>query len=120
MRLAYLFLAAYLLDLALGDPPSWPHPVRLIGRAVTYWENVLYQPAVLAGALFWLAVMGTALTGVIAVLSVAALLPSVAGIILITYCLYAGLATRSLHQESRQVEAALSRGDLAGARRMSP
>lgn len=118
MRLAYLFLAAYLLDLALGDPPNWPHPVRLLGRAVTYWENVLYQPAVLAGALFWLAVMGTALTGVIAVLSVAALLPSVAGIILITYCLYAGLATRSLHQESRQVEAALSRGDLAGARRM--
>ena len=118
MRLAYTFLAAYLLDLALGDPPSWPHPVRLIGRAITYWENVLYQPTVMAGGLFWIAVMGTTLTGVIAVLSVAALLPSMAGIVLITYCLYAGLATRSLHQESRQVEAALTRGDLARARKM--
>ena len=118
MRLAYTFLAAYLLDLALGDPPNWPHPVRLIGRAITYWENVLYQPTVMAGGLFWIAVMGTTLTGVIAVLSVAALLPSMAGIVLITYCLYAGLATRSLHQESRQVEAALTRGDLARARKM--
>ena len=118
MGLAYTFLAAYLLDLALGDPPSWPHPVRLIGRAITYWQNVLYRPTVMAGGLFWLAVMGTALTGVIAVLSVAALLPSVAGIGLLTYCLYAGLATRSLHQESRQVEAALARGDLPRARNM--
>ncbi|MCX5894010.1 MAG: cobalamin biosynthesis protein, partial [Deltaproteobacteria bacterium] len=48
----------------------------------------------------------------------AAILPSKAGMVLLTYCLYAGLATRSLHQESRQVEAALARGDLAGARRM--
>lgn len=118
MGLAFIFFAAYLLDLALGDPPSWPHPIRLIGRAITYWENVLYQPTVMAGALFWLAVMGATLTGVIAVLCVAAILPSMAGIILITYCLYAGLATRSLHQESRQVEAALSRGDLVRARKM--
>jgi adenosylcobinamide-phosphate synthase len=115
--LAYIFLAAYLLDLALGDPPGWPHPVRLIGRAITYWENVLYQPTVMAGGLFWLAVMGTTLTGVIAVLSVAALLPSVAGIMLLSYCVYAGLATRSLHQESRQVEEALNRSDLARARK---
>ncbi|MCL4500934.1 MAG: adenosylcobinamide-phosphate synthase CbiB [Deltaproteobacteria bacterium] len=118
MQLAYTFLAAYLIDLALGDPPNWPHPVRLIGRAITYWENVLYEPTVMAGGLFWLAVMGSALTGVIAVLVMAALLPTVAGIILITYCLYAGLATRSLHEESRQVEAALSRGDLARARKL--
>jgi len=115
--LAYIFLAAYLLDLALGDPPNWPHPVRLIGRAITYWENVLYRPQVVAGALFWLAVMGTTLTGIIFVLCVAALLPSTAAIVLLTYCLYAGLATRSLHRESQPVEAALARGDLAGARK---
>ena len=116
MRLAYIFLAAYLLDLALGDPPDWPHPVRLIGRAITYWENVLYQPAVTAGALFWLAVMGTTLTGIILALSVAALLPVAVGVMLLTYFLYTGLATRSLHQESRQVEVALARGDLDEAR----
>lgn len=116
MGLAFIFLAAYLLDLALGDPPDWPHPVRLVGRVIEYWENVLYQPRVAAGALFWLAVMGTTLIGIIGLLSIMAILPAVAAIVLLTYFLYAGLATRSLHQESRRVELALARGDLTGAR----
>ena len=34
VKLALPFLAGYLLDLLLGDPPHWPHPVRLIGRAI--------------------------------------------------------------------------------------
>ena len=32
--------AALALDLALGDPPWMPHPVRLIGRAVTLAKPV--------------------------------------------------------------------------------
>ncbi len=116
MRLALPFLAAYLLDLLLGDPPQWPHPVRLLGRLIDYWEAVLYQPRVTAGALFWLAVMGTTFAVVMWILWIAALLPYVAGAILLTYFLYAGFATRSLHQESRQVEAALARGNLPEAR----
>ncbi|MGP8049332.1 MAG: adenosylcobinamide-phosphate synthase CbiB [Desulfobaccales bacterium] len=116
MNLALAFLAGYLLDLLLGDPRHWPHPVRLLGRACQYWESVLYQPRVAAGALFWLAVMGTALTGVIALLVVAAFLPWGAGLGLVTYFIYAGLATRSLHRESRLVEEALARENLSEAR----
>jgi adenosylcobinamide-phosphate synthase len=114
--LAFIFLAAYLLDLALGDPPDWPHPVRLVGRVIEYWDNVLYQPQVTAGALFWLAVMGTTLIGVIGLLVIMAVVPAVAAILLLVYFLYAGLATRSLHQESRRVEKALALGDLPEAR----
>jgi adenosylcobinamide-phosphate synthase len=114
--LAFIFLAAYLLDLGLGDPENWPHPVRLIGRVIEYWENVLYQPKVAAGALFWLAVMGTTLIGILGLLCLLAVLPAVAALVLLTYFLYAGLATRSLHQESLQVEKALARGDLLEAR----
>ena len=43
-------------------------------------------------------------------------LPLWAAVALLTYCLYAGLATRSLHRESHKVETALERGDVAGAR----
>jgi adenosylcobinamide-phosphate synthase len=114
--LAFIFLAAYLLDLVLGDPENWPHPVRLIGRVIEYWENVLYQPRVTAGALFWLAVMGATLIGILGVLSIIAILPAVAALVLLTYLLYAGLATRSLHRESLRVEKALAQGDLPGAR----
>jgi adenosylcobinamide-phosphate synthase len=113
---AWPFLAGYLLDLLLGDPPHWPHPIRLLGRVIEYWETLLYQPRVAAGALCWLAVMGTTCAGILGVLAAATALPGAAGAALLTYCLYAGLATRSLHQESRRVEGALTRGDLEAAR----
>jgi adenosylcobinamide-phosphate synthase len=116
VNLALPFLLAYLLDLLLGDPPGWPHPVRLLGRIIQYWESTLYQDRVGAGALLWLAVMGTTFVLIFGVLLIVALLPSWGGVAVLTYCLYAGLATRSLHLESLKVEAALGRGDLDGAR----
>ncbi len=116
MRLALPFLAAYLLDLLLGDPPHWPHPVRLLGRVISYWEETFYSPRVAAGALFWLAVLGTTLVGIFGVLALSALLPPVAGVAVLTYFLYTGLATRSLHIESRRVEVALAQEDLSEAR----
>ena len=117
MKLALPFLAGYLLDLCLGDPPGWPHPVRWLGSLITFWESRLYQPGLVAGLLFWLAVAGTSLAVVLAGLALAASLgPWVQGA-LAAYLIYAGLATRSLHLESHRVEAALDRGDLEGARR---
>jgi adenosylcobinamide-phosphate synthase len=116
VTLALPFLLAYILDLLVGDPPSWPHPVRLLGRIIQYWESTLYQDRVMAGALFWLAVMGSTTVLIFGVLLLLALLPPSAGIALLIYFLYAGLATRSLHKESQKVEMALKRGDLEAAR----
>jgi adenosylcobinamide-phosphate synthase len=116
MGLALPFLLAYLLDLLLGDPPGWPHPVRLLGSIIQYWETALYRTRVGAGALFWLAVMATTGVLILGVLAVAALLPPWGGTAVLVYFLYTGLATRSLHLESLKVEAALIKGDLDGAR----
>jgi adenosylcobinamide-phosphate synthase len=117
VELAIPFLLGYFLDLVLGDPPSWPHPVRLIGGIIQYWEQRLYQPRLLAGVLFWLAVVGTVLALALGVMALALPLPHWAGIAALAYLVYTGLATRSLHRESRKVEQALAQGDLAGARR---
>ena len=65
MGLAWPFLAACFLDLLLGDPPQWPHPIRLLGRVIEYWEGIWYRSRVTAGAVFWLAVMVTTLIGVL-------------------------------------------------------
>lgn len=116
MEPAFPFLVAYFLDLCLGDPPTWPHPVRFLGRVCQYWERALYQPDMRAGALFWLGVMTTTLVMIFGVLVAVALLPNLLGAALITYLMYACLACRSLHQESRGVEEALARGDLGEAR----
>ena len=116
MELALPFLLGYLLDLLLGDPPHWPHPIRLLGRACLHWEKAFYAKEVLAGGLYWVAVTGTTLALTMAALVAAALLPRYLGIAVLAYLTYASLATRSLHRESALVEEALGRGDLAGAR----
>ena len=36
-------LTGVLLDLLIGDPYALPHPVRLIGRLVSYLEKLLYR-----------------------------------------------------------------------------
>uniref|UniRef100_A0A7C3YWY3 Cobalamin biosynthesis protein CobD n=1 Tax=Desulfobacca acetoxidans TaxID=60893 RepID=A0A7C3YWY3_9BACT len=117
MALAFPFLAGYFLDLCLGDPPHWPHPVRWLGRVSNFWEARLYQPRVISGLLFWLATMGTSLAAVLAVLALAAGLGSVVQGTVTAYLVYAGLATRSLHRECQKVEEALARGDLEEARK---
>jgi adenosylcobinamide-phosphate synthase len=116
LNLAFPFLAGYLLDLCLGDPPGWPHPVRWLGRLITFWETRLYQTRILSGFVFWLAVAGTSLAAVLAVLVVAAGLGPLAQGAVAAYLVYAGLATRSLHLESNRVEEALARGNLEEAR----
>jgi adenosylcobinamide-phosphate synthase len=117
LHLAFPFLAGYLLDLCLGDPLGWPHPVRWLGRLITFWETRLYQPRVIAGLLFWLAVTGTSLAAVLAVLILSAGLgPLIQGVVA-AYLVYAGLATRSLHRECQKVEEAMARGNIAEARK---
>lgn len=117
MRLAFPFLIGYLLDLCLGDPAGWPHPVRWLGRLIIFWETRLYQPRVLAGLVFWLAVAGTSLAVVLAALVLASGLGQMAQATVAAYLVYAGLATRSLHRECHKVEEALARGNLPEARK---
>lgn len=116
MKLAIPFLAGYLLDLCLGDPPRWPHPVRWLGRLISFWEARLYQPRVLSGFFFWLAVAGTSLAAVLTGMASAAGLGPLFQAVIAAYLVFAGLATRSLHLESHKVEAALARGDIEEAR----
>ncbi len=36
---------AYLLDLLIGDPEGYPHPVRIIGKVVSHLESILRKYA---------------------------------------------------------------------------
>lgn len=116
MPLAFSFLLGYLLDFLFGDPPQWPHPIRLIGRVCQFWEEFWYRDAAWAGGLYWLSVMGTVLLPALLAVGLLPLLPRALGIGAAAYLVYTCLATRSLHLESRRVMEALKRDDLAGAR----
>jgi len=58
------FCAAYCLDLILGDPQGWPHPVRILGKIITFLEDaarkICHSPAGLkvAGAVIVVIVAG--------------------------------------------------------------
>jgi adenosylcobinamide-phosphate synthase len=44
MNRSQLLALAYILDQALGDPEWFPHPVRLIGHAITRGERAVRRP----------------------------------------------------------------------------
>ena len=39
MLLVTAIICGYLLDLLLGDPQGWPHPVIYIGRLISFLEK---------------------------------------------------------------------------------
>lgn len=102
--------AGFALDLLLGDPPWFTHPVRLIGG----WIGVLERALSRVPASF---VAGIAL--VLLVVPPAYLvtwyLASVSPVIEVIL-IYTVFATSSLGSEALAVHALLERGDLAGAR----
>jgi len=114
--------AGYLADLVFGDPPDWPHPVRLFGYAIAIWDKRLNHGGyrLLKGAL--LVVVLCAVVFGVSWWVLATLqewwLPGyyvVAGV-----CVFFCLANRSLLQEGRAVlEALEGRGLEAGRQRLS-
>ena len=107
------FFAAYALDWIAGDPPSMPHPVRLIGAAISHGERLLRRPAkpeieLLEGSLLTAAVVA----GAWAVARVVRKAGPSAEILLG----WTTLATRDLLDESTAVVQAVEAGDLPQAR----
>jgi len=52
-----VFIAAFFLDIALGDPRYFLHPVRLMGYLASFLENILYSSEKtprFRGFLFWI------------------------------------------------------------------
>jgi adenosylcobinamide-phosphate synthase len=115
---------ALTLDWFLGDPQTWPHPVRFIGRLITATENNLSQrfslarpsQAFLAGTL--LAAVAIGATGLSAYLALK--LCGSLGIVLwflcALYLAFSLICLRDLLNHSERVEEALLKGDINEAR----
>ncbi|MDD4730488.1 MAG: adenosylcobinamide-phosphate synthase CbiB [Desulfovibrio sp.] len=113
---AILPLLAVILDLCLGDPPSWPHPVRWIGWIARKMEAVgrlLYGDA--PSRAFGTSAAILLLLLVSVAYGLISLLP-VLGILAAVYLAYAGLALGCLLRETRHVSTLLDQGDLLAAR----
>ncbi|HUY35272.1 MAG TPA: adenosylcobinamide-phosphate synthase CbiB [Pirellulales bacterium] len=112
-------MAAFAIDLVLGDPRWLPHPVRLIGRACTSLEAVLARVlgrGYVAGMLYTLVIVAGVWAVAAGLVGLAAAWDWRAGVAVQVLLLYTTLAARDLDVESRRVFLALEAGDLPRAR----
>lgn len=104
------------LDSFIGDPPSWPHPIRFIGGGIQKLERVLRQKVAnlyVAGFLLWLV---SNMVCILPVLVLSKVTPPLFfngfQIILMTSL----LATRCLSDEGHRVYRVVKEGDMQKAR----
>lgn len=120
---AYQFALAYLLDLALGDPKYFPHPVRGIGFLIRLFENILRRPSSrpwwekTAGCLLALGLPAGIFLGTYLLIQWVKLIHPWAQSVLIVILAYTTLATRSLHLEASRVVKALKAGRISEAKK---
>jgi len=121
MRLEYQILIAILLDLALGDPRWFPHPVRLIGRLIAALEGPARRAipdARAAGAVTALTVILVTALATAALIGIAGQIHPLLGDAIGIVVLYTTIAARDLARHSLEVYRALEGFDLAEARRL--
>jgi adenosylcobinamide-phosphate synthase len=119
----FALILAYVLDLFLGDPQGFLHPVRFIGRLISGLENFFRRlgdsPLWLrvSGIFIVLIVCGSAFSVTYFLIQWAGDLFWAAGFACSVFLGYTTLATRDLHVETRRVLQALERGDMGCARK---
>lgn len=123
MNRSTLLPAAYLLDHIAGDPEELPHPVRLIGLAISRGETALRHPdqsnasELFSGAALTFAVVGSAYWLTEGLLQFIRRYSSSLGDATELLLGWTCLAARNLEQEATAVTDALQQDDLPLARK---
>lgn len=111
----------YILDLIIGDPYSFPHPVRFIGNLINIVENQIRKfvssdkGLKVAGFFLWFIVVGITLFSTYIVLQLFKF-NKIAYFIVNTILIYTTLATKCLKDESTKIYKVLKTGDLEKSR----
>lgn len=109
---------AFLLDLLFGDPPRWPHPVRLMGSAIVRaepWFRHITTP-VAAGACFAVTLITLTFCIGLALSWFGWWLHPLVGFVVETVLLFYCLSARSLRDAAMEIHALLARNEVDAAR----
>ncbi|MBR1659286.1 MAG: cobalamin biosynthesis protein CobD [Oscillospiraceae bacterium] len=125
MKLTFFALPiGFALDLLLGDPQGWPHPVIAIGRLISLLERALRRlfpkspgGERAAGALLWLLTACISFVVPFVLLRLCGAVSPWLALAVESVMCWQILATKSLRDESMKVYAALEHGSLDDARR---
>lgn len=117
---AAVFLGAYIVDIIVGDPRRFPHPVVIIGKFISFLEGKircsLFADKRKGGIILWFAVVIPVYLITWGVVEGCLLINTLFGAIITVLFASLTLATRSLYNESKIVLNALNHGDIEEAR----
>lgn len=111
----------YILDLIIGDPYSFPHPVRFIGKLISFVEKKIRKITSsdkglkIAGFFLWFIVVGATL-GITSMILNLFKFNKIAYFVVNTILIYTTLATKCLKDESIKIYKVLKTGDLEKSR----
>ncbi|WP_042356016.1 adenosylcobinamide-phosphate synthase CbiB [Bacillus rubiinfantis] len=109
---------AYVIDLLVGDPPNWPHPVRWIGSLISALEKRLNHGAFrkMKGVIMLAIVLITVCLLVSSFVYLAYKINTFIGIFIEGVLLAATIAQKSLKEAAVEVYNPLRKADLPAAR----
>ncbi len=116
----YILISAVILDLLIGDPRCFPHPVVYMGKLIMALEKVLRRLVTngrVGGIILLVLTVSITVGLAFALLKVAYAVSPCLGFVVAVILSWSCIAARSLHRESRLVAYSLGMGDLAAARR---
>lgn len=109
---------AYFIDLLIGDPPDWPHPVKWIGSMISFFEKRLNQGSYKKwkGVVMLLFVLLSVLSMVMIIVFMSYQIHLFVGIAVEAIIIATTIAQKSLKEASLEVYRPLVKGDLDEAR----
>lgn len=126
MKILCVCLIGMILDWIFGDPVWLYHPVRIIGKWISFLEKIFRKFAgdqegnekklLIAGGILWILVILASAAVPMGILYLAEKFSPCAAFVLECFWCYQLLAARSLGKESKKVYKKLIQDDLSGAR----
>lgn len=110
---------AYILDMIIGDPPHWPHPVRWIGNFISFFEKRWNNGKAKRwkGVAMLLIVLLAVCFVVCLIVLIGYKIHPVAGILLEGLIISTTIAQKNLKEAALEVYRPLNMGDLLEARK---
>ncbi|WP_148552117.1 adenosylcobinamide-phosphate synthase CbiB [Paraclostridium bifermentans] len=117
-----VMVIAYLLDLIIGDPYSFPHPVRFIGNLIRFTEGKIRKifksknQLKTGGFLLWIITVGFTALVTNLILNLLCI-NNIFYVIIASIILYTTLSTKCLAEEAKKIYEVLKTGDIEKSRK---
>lgn len=118
-----VFTLGYWLDIFIGDPKSWYHPVRALGKVINFLEKKLLKAnerksvKKMNGFILLLLMIFLAFIIPLLIIKLAFQIHPVLALVLEAWMLFQAFATRQLDRETKLVYKALKENNLQAARK---